>query len=105
MVGERLSKLRKIHNMTQKALADELSVSINSISLYERDLSTPTDEVKLKMAQIFHVSLDYLMGNSKAPTTTEAANSSLVLMQQLPPEAFAEIKSFIDYLKEKYQFD
>ena len=40
MIGERISELRKRKNMTQKELATFLSVSLNSVSLYERNLST-----------------------------------------------------------------
>ena len=63
MIGTRLCDLRKMRNMTQKELAEKLSLSVNSISMYERGLSTPNDDVKIKIAQIFHVSLDYLLGN------------------------------------------
>ena len=55
MIGERISELRKRKNMTQKELATFLSVSLNSVSLYERNLSTPDDEMKIKLAQLFNV--------------------------------------------------
>ena len=41
MDGERLSELRKDKGLTQKDLAKILSVSENSISLYERNIITP----------------------------------------------------------------
>ena len=64
MLGERISELRRRKKMTQKQLADYLSVSLNSVSLYERNLSTPDDDTKIKIAQLFDVSMDYLMGTS-----------------------------------------
>ena len=62
MLGERISELRRRRKMTQRQLADYLSVSLNSVSLYERNLSTPDDDTKIKIAELFDVSMDYLMG-------------------------------------------
>lgn len=64
MLGERISELRRRRKMTQRQLADYLSVSLNSVSLYERNLSTPDDDTKIKIAELFDVSMDYLMGTS-----------------------------------------
>ena len=58
MIGERISELRKRKKMTQKQLAEYLSVSLNSVSLYERNLSTPDDETKIRLAKLFDVSMD-----------------------------------------------
>lgn len=113
MIGSRLCDLRKARNMTQKDLADKLSLSVNSISMYERGLSTPNDDVKLKIAQMFHVSLDYLMGNNQEEPTgpqdpalsASGLHSEIMMMQSLTPEAEVEIQGFIAYLKEKYHID
>lgn len=61
-------------------------VSVNSVSMYERELSTQADDVKVKIAQLFHVSLDYLMGNA----TGDALNAlpqytEMLLMKAVPP--------------------
>ena len=66
MLGERISELRRRRKMTQRQLADYLSVSLNSVSLYERNLSTPDDDTKIKIAELFDVSMDYLMGTSSS---------------------------------------
>ena len=68
MLGERISELRRRRKMTQRQLADYLSVSLNSVSLYERNLSTPDDDTKIKIAELFDVSMDYLMGTSRQET-------------------------------------
>lgn len=106
MIGTRLCDLRKMRNMTQKELAEKLSLSVNSISMYERGLSTPNDDVKIRIAQIFHVSLDYLLGNTDEKVQNPSGLcSELMMLKSIPPEAQAEVRGFADYLKEKYHID
>ena len=62
MNGERLSDLRKDRGLTQKDLAKIIGVSENSISMYERNLNSPDDKIKVKIAKYFNISLDYLLG-------------------------------------------
>lgn len=102
MDGQRLSELRKDMHITQKDLAKMLSLSENSISAYERNLSDPDDEIKLKIAKIFNVSLDYLMGLSDTPTPLAHTSSQLILMNNLPRKALEEVTNFMQYVKDKY---
>ena len=53
MIGERISELRKEMGLTQKELADMLSVSKYTISSYETDRTSPDDHNKILLAQIF----------------------------------------------------
>ena len=62
IVGERLSQLRKDNGLLQKDLAKILGVSVKSISMYERELRSPPDDIKRKMSELFNISVDYLMG-------------------------------------------
>lgn len=62
MIGERLQELRKDAGMTQKELSRKLSISHHTISSYERDISVPDDEMKIRIAKLFDVSLDFLLG-------------------------------------------
>ena len=106
MLGERISELRRRRKMTQSQLADYLSVSLNSVSLYERNLSTPDDDTKIKIAELFDVSMDYLMGTSsqETPLHKTQPRTSLLLYENLPPDAYKELQSFVKYLREKYKF-
>lgn len=59
--GERIQRLRKENNMTQENLADYLQVSRQSISKWEQDISYPETDKLIKLAEIFKVSVDYLL--------------------------------------------
>jgi len=101
MVGERLSELRKDRSMSKEFLAEQLSLSVHTISSYEQDKSDPDDEIKVKIAKIFNVSLDYLLGliNEQLALDREY---DYTLPPHLPVEAKKEADTFLDYLKFKY---
>lgn len=63
---EILKMLREKQGYSQKQLADVLHVSKNSISHYELGRCMPGIDVLIGIADIFDVSLDYLLGRSKA---------------------------------------
>lgn len=62
--SENLKMLRENHNYTQQRLADALHVTKNSVSHYECGVSMPDLGVLCAIADIFDVSLDYLLGRS-----------------------------------------
>ncbi|WP_035172041.1 helix-turn-helix domain-containing protein [Caldanaerobius polysaccharolyticus] len=62
MFCKTLKKLRKSHNMTQDELAEMLSLSRSAISLYETGRREPDYSILTKLADIFDVSVDYLLG-------------------------------------------
>lgn len=59
---ERLKLLRKENNMTQSALAKELAYGSTAISNYESGHNQPSIADLKKIAAIFSVSMDYLLG-------------------------------------------
>lgn len=60
-----LKKLRKENKYTQQQIADKLCISRAAYSLYETGTNTPTIENILKLAEIYKVSTDYLLGRYK----------------------------------------
>lgn len=63
-MGEKLKSLRIEKNLTQKQVADRVGVAISAISSYESGTRYPSYEVLIKLARIYHVSTDYLLGIS-----------------------------------------
>jgi len=70
--GRALSNLRKNADMTQNEVADRLNLSRQAISKYERGESFPDISVLVLIAELFHVTLDDLIGYGE-PTEGESA--------------------------------
>lgn len=66
MLGARIKLLREELGLKQEELAKKLSVSPSAIGMYERDLREPNNELTLRIANFFNVSIDYLLGKSDA---------------------------------------
>lgn len=61
-MGEKLRSLRIEKNLTQKQVADRIGLAISAVSSYESGSRYPTYDTLIKLARIFHVSTDYLLG-------------------------------------------
>ena len=66
--GDRLKELRSKNGMTQTRLAQLLNITKSVVSYYERQERMPSPDVLIKLASIFHVSVDYIMGIDKNKT-------------------------------------
>ena len=102
IIGERLAELRKDAGLDQAELARLLSLSHHTISSYERNKSAPNDEIKVKMAEIFDVSLDYLLGLINEPLPYNRNENCVYLPKNTTREAKQDILHYIEYLKVKY---
>lgn len=60
--GTRLKSLRTQMGLTQKQFAERLGVTKSVVSYYELQERYPSPEILVKLARIFHVSTDYLLG-------------------------------------------
>ncbi|TDG95420.1 helix-turn-helix domain-containing protein [Cardinium endosymbiont of Culicoides punctatus] len=64
-IGERIIQLRKECNISQSELAKKTAMSRTIIGNYERNANTPSIEVLAKLAKVFNVSLDFLIGEGE----------------------------------------
>ena len=62
---ERLIEQRKLNNYTQRQLAEYLQIAQPSYIRYEKGTSEPSLENLVKLADLFDVSVDYLLGRSE----------------------------------------
>ena len=103
MIGERLSELRKDAGMSQQELADMLSLTKYTISSYEREKTMPGDDIKVELAKIFNVSLDYLLGLIDEPIPYKRSDKYIKLPDNLPDSAVDAVNTVITALKEYYK--
>lgn len=67
----RLSELIKTHSITAKALADSLGVSKQAINQLEKEISAPSTNNLIAIAEYFGVSIDYLVGRTDNPEVND----------------------------------
>lgn len=60
--GRKLCELRKQNHMTQQVLSERLCVTKATVSSYETGNRLPSYDILIRIAYIFHVSVDYLLG-------------------------------------------
>lgn len=66
--GAKLKELRTQAGLTQLQLGTLIGVTKSVISFYELQERTPSPEVLIKLAGVFHVTTDYLLGQDKRET-------------------------------------
>lgn len=62
---KRLIEQRRIYGYTQRQVAQMLGIAQPSYIRYENGSSEPTQETLVKIADIFDVSTDYLLGRKE----------------------------------------
>lgn len=75
VIAKNIIDLRQKHNMTQIELAQKLNYSDKSISKWERAESVPDISVLKSIAEIFNVTLDYLVQEEHIENTSVQANT------------------------------
>ena len=105
ILGKRIELERTRLGLNQIELAKRLSLSSSaSISQYERGERTPSDDIKLKMSEIFNCSMDYLMGKSDIrnpePIDNDKINIGLSIKDYNPPteEQQKKIEEFAKFV-------
>ena len=81
MFAENLIQLRKLNHMSQDELADQIGVSRQTLSKYETGESLPDIERCKRLADVFGVTVDELLGGDADELAREAANDRRVLMR------------------------
>lgn len=59
--SQRLKQLRKDKHMTQAQVAKRIGVTASMVSSYETDIRLPSYEVMVRIADLFGVTVDYLL--------------------------------------------
>jgi transcriptional regulator with XRE-family HTH domain len=74
--SEKLKKLRTEHNMTQKMLAERLNLARTTITGYETKNRQPSHEKLTAIADIFDVTVDYLIDDREEGSSSHTSADS-----------------------------
>ena len=92
VMADRIRYLREQAKMTQAELARQLDITRSSVNAWEMGISVPSTQYIIKLASIFKISTDYLLGvNSTA--TVDVAN--------LTEQDIQLVHALIRHLREK----
>ena len=67
MLNKRIRELRMAQGYSQVALAEKLGVSKQAVSNWENDNIQPSIEMLIRLADLFCVTTDYLLGREEIP--------------------------------------
>lgn len=94
----RVKNLRKEKGISQQELAQMLYVNQTAVSQWERGVTNPSTDTVIALANIFGVSVDYLLGNSDYPGAPTPAGVQIPVLGNvqagLPISAVQDILDF-----------
>lgn len=110
--GEQLEKLRKAQHMTQEEMGEKFGICASTLSNYERGVHQPDLEFIDKVADYFHVSIDYMFGKTSFYAPIDELNVLLsdsitvgdflnIVLEYDHPH-LEQLLSYMDYLSSRY---
>ena len=122
-LGKRLGHERTIRNWPQKFVAEKIGITNTVLSNYERDYRDPDTETLTRLADLYEVSVDYLLGRTNTPKmefdddaqkalfmnriATEFPHIDLMFkdMESLTAEDMEEVYDYIKFKKSQKKGD
>lgn len=95
-LAKNLKLLRTNQNLTRKQVAERIGVSVSQIGFYESGTRQPSLDALMKLAGVYHVSTDYLLGIK----STTKSNKTLSL-EGLTDKQIEILKSTADCFREQ----
>jgi len=92
MLGKRIYELRTARGWNQVKLAEKLNITKQTVSNWENDNIQPSIEMLIRLATLFNVSADYLLGLD---------DTNHINADGLPIEFIAHLTQIIDDYKNK----
>lgn len=106
----RYKECRLANNMSQKYVALSVGVSPPMVSQWESGIKEPSKETLLKLANLFNVTTDYLLGRDESQKQKETAAQSddldlqlVNLLTSLPEKDVQRVKDFVAGLKAAHE--
>jgi len=102
-LGNKLILLRKDKGLSQGELAKKLDASREIIGKYERNENLPSIEMALKLANVFDVTVDYLLGIGTNSNHDKKMVKRLEDINVLPEEDRQKVFEYIDLVIRDYK--
>ncbi|MCP3850053.1 MAG: helix-turn-helix transcriptional regulator [Gammaproteobacteria bacterium] len=102
-IGEKITQLRKQHNLSQSDLAKKINASRTIVGNYERNVNTPSIEILIKIAKVFNVSLDYLTGEGQLSQYNNDIIKRMDDIEQLDNETKNKLYFLIDNVVQNFK--
>ncbi|MDD3919500.1 helix-turn-helix domain-containing protein [Sphingobacterium sp. Mn56C] len=102
-IGERITQLRKQQNLSQDELAKKAGVSRTIIGNYERNTNTPSIEVLIKLAKVFNVSVDFLIGEGELAALDKDLLKRIEDIEKLDEDTKKHLFFLIDNVIQNYK--
>ena len=106
--GKRLKELRKEKGWTQKELANQLDIRYSHLNKYESGMHIPPVEKLIHLADIFQVSLDYLVKGlpmDESPIRNELLHKRFKILETFEEEDKSTVIKIIDAIIAKRQVE
>ncbi len=71
-IGNRIKNLRKEMNFTQEYVAEQLNVSRQAVSKWEKDISNPDTKNIIRLAELLNSTVEYIASGKKENTETSS---------------------------------
>ena len=94
-LGSRLRQLRDDKHLQQEQVANLIGVNKSTISLYENDMRQPSYETLVRLATLYRVSTDYLLG---------CASARMIDVSGLTADEVAAINQIVTMMTAKNQY-
>lgn len=95
-------KLRQEKQLSQRELGEIVAVSGYTISAYELDRSDPSDDIKMRLAEFFDVSVDYLIGLIDQPLSYRRDANVVMLPRNFTEGQKAQLRAFLQTLDQDW---
>ena len=92
MLGNRINELRMAFGWNQVQLAGKLNITKQTVSNWENENIQPSIEMLVRIAMLFHVSTDYLLGLDNVPH---------INVEGLPISFVAHLSQIVEDYKQK----
>lgn len=103
-LAERLKSSRESCGLTQEQVAEKLSISIGTLSGYERGYRKPNPEMIAELAKLYNVQTDYLLGltndRRESPFATIAAHKENPLAD-ITEEEQEQLLDFLEVIRKR----